>query len=113
MNVSFFVLFDSMFFGNLFVYFQFQGKDHIDESTRQVVFTVLIAVAILGVIFLGILRRVNHPFLDTGATDRELEYATESSSIVGAFKSALKLFMTRDMLLLNITFFYTGELAIF
>lgn len=98
-----------MFFGNLFVYYQFQGKDHIDESTRQMVFTVLIAVAILGVIFLATLRRVNHPFLDSGATDRELDYATENTSIIGAFKSAINLFLTRDMLLLNVTFLYTGK----
>lgn len=90
------------------MYYQFQGKEHIDENTRQIVFTALIAVAILGVVFLATLRRVNHPFLDSGATDRELDYATESASVVGAFKSAIQLFLTRDMLLLNITFLYTG-----
>lgn len=97
-----------MFFGNLFVYYQFQGKDHIDEDTRRIVFTALIAVAVLGVIFLGTLQRVNHPFLDNGSPDSELDYTAESASIVGAFKSAIKLFLTKDMLLLNITFLYTG-----
>jgi len=104
----------SMFFGNLFVYYQFQGKDHIDEDTRRIVFTALIAVAILGVIFLGTLQRVNHPFLNNGSPDSELTYASESTSIVGAFKNAIKLFLTKDMLLLNITFLYTGfELSFF
>uniref|UniRef100_A0A182PC14 UNC93-like protein MFSD11 n=1 Tax=Anopheles epiroticus TaxID=199890 RepID=A0A182PC14_9DIPT len=47
----------SMFFGNLLVFFTFQGKTHIDETTRSIVFAVLIAVAIVGLILLSCLRR--------------------------------------------------------
>lgn len=53
------------------------------------------------------LRHVKHPF-ESDARDRELEYKPIENSIVGAFSSAVKLFFTRDMLLLSITFFYTG-----
>lgn len=98
-----------MFFGNLFVYFQFQGKDHIDASTRQLVFIVLITVAILGVFVLATLQRVSHPFIANGDITAEQEYEAEAS-ITGAFKNAIELFFTREMLLLSITFLYTGKL---
>ena len=98
----------SMFLGNLFVYFQFQGKDHIDEGTRRLVFSVLIAVAVLGVIFLGTLQRVSHSYTgDASPQDSELE--TASQTIVGAFKNAINLFLTKEMLLLSVTFLYTGQ----
>lgn len=96
-----------MLIGNLFVFFQFQGKDHIDESTRSSVFIVLTAVAIVGVIFLGLLQRVHHTYEDTGH-DRDLDYKPRDNSAISAFKNAIKLFLTREMLLLSITFLYTG-----
>ncbi|XP_031634196.1 UNC93-like protein MFSD11 [Contarinia nasturtii] len=97
----------SMLMGNLFVFFQFQGKEQIDANTRHIVFTVLISVAIVGVIFLGLLRRVHHTF-DDKERDREFDYDSNSNGIVGAFVKAIKLFFTRNMLLLCITFLYTG-----
>ncbi len=45
-----------MFFGNSFVFWQFEGKDKIDLDTRNVVFGVLTGVAVIGVCFLGFLR---------------------------------------------------------
>lgn len=97
-----------MLIGNLFVFYQFQGKDHIDESTRSSVFIVLTAVAIVGVIFLGLLRRVHHTYETTADGDRDLDYKPRDNSAISAFKNAIKLFFTRDMLLLSITFLYTG-----
>lgn len=97
----------SLLIGNTFVYFQFQGKEHIDETTRRIVITVLISIAVVGVIFFATLRHVRHPF-ESDSRDRELEYKPIENSIVGAFSSAVKLFCTREMLLLSITFFYTG-----
>lgn len=98
----------SMLIGNTFVFFQFQGKDHIDSSTRNIVFSVLISVAIVGVIFFAILRRVNQPF-EENTRDRELQDRSNSNSIIGAFLQAIRLFFTRNMLLLCITFLYTGK----
>lgn len=102
----------SMFFGNLFVYFQFQGKTHIDEATRQLVFSVLIAVAILGVVFLATLKPTKS--FEPVASPNDPESPTESMTMlqrtVYEFKSAIQLFATRDMLLLSLTFFYTGNL---
>lgn len=104
----------SMFFGNLFVYFQFQGKTHIEEDTRRVVFSVLIAVAILGVIFLSTLKNTKH-FEVVAANDLDVDLqeprASLKDNVVREFKAAIKLFTTRDMLLLSVTFLYTGGCA--
>lgn len=97
-----------MLIGNLFVFFQFQGKDHIDKSTRFSVFIVLTAIAIVGVIFLGLLQRVHHTYENAADGDRDLEYKPRDNSAISAFKNAIKLFLTHDMLLLSITFLYTG-----
>lgn len=96
----------SMFFGNLFVYYQFQNKDHIDEETRTLVIGVLTAVAVLGVLFLATLRFVP----DNSNTDTELQQnqsPLDRSKV--ALVSAGKLFLTKDMLLLSMAFLYTGK----
>jgi hypothetical protein len=100
----------SMFFGNLFVYFQFQGKNHIDEQTRTLVFSVLIAVGIVGFFFLTALRPIQDTRV-THANDVEADDELESSSsgVVVAFRNSVNLFFTKEMLLLSLTFFYTGE----
>ncbi|XP_053678042.1 UNC93-like protein MFSD11 [Anopheles nili] len=91
----------SMFFGNLLVFFKFQGKTHIDETTRNIVFTVLIGVAIVGLVMLGCLRR------PTNNEDASIE---QNSSVrpMEAFLNAVRLFRTPRMMLLCITFIYTG-----
>ena len=96
----------SMFFGNLFVYYQFQNKEHIDEQTRILVIAVLTALAVLGVVFLATLRYVP----DNSRMDTELQQTQSSwdrSKI--ALVSAGRLFLTKDMLLLSMAFLYTGK----
>lgn len=46
----------SLLFGNIFVFFKFQGKSEIDDQTRFVVFGVLLAVCCIGVLLLCFLR---------------------------------------------------------
>lgn len=105
-----------MFFGNLFVFFQFQGKTHIDQETRTLVFSVLIAVGILGFIFLAVLRpipQIQVVHANDSDDDREEE---EQSSLTGmwiAFKSSIRLFCTKEMIFLSLTFFYTGDIQLF
>lgn len=131
------LLVSSMFFGNLFVYFQFQGKTHIDAHTRRIIFAVLISVAIVGVVFLGLLKR-SHPvaLLAVAQTGDEEKVVTTAAShsqqsdgddsattddrvgddggVVEAFRDAVRLFATKEMLLLSVTFLYTGlELSFF
>ena len=101
-----------MFFGNLFVYYQFQGKTHIDHDTRQLIFGVLISVAVIGVVFLSILRKTQdqHQQISTGdSIDKQGTIESDDDSILGAFKNAIRLFFTKDMLLLSLTFLYTGN----
>lgn len=93
-------LFLSMFFGNLFVYIKFQGITFIDESTRTFVFWTLSGVSVVGLVFLGVLRPV------VVREDNEIRVANPGP--LKAFTGAFKLFFTRDMLLLAVTFFYTG-----
>jgi hypothetical protein len=101
-----------MFFGNLFVYITFQGKTHIDQETRTLVFSVLIAVAILGLIFLAGLRRVEETRVETVESndgdynDRETQ---SENQVIKVFKSSVRLFVTKEMLLLSVAFFYTGK----
>lgn len=99
-----------MFFGNLFVYFQFQGKVHIDHETRQVIFAVLIGVAVIGVIFLAMLRRTEQ-HLEVATSDDMVKPPnnTAENSIIGEFLNAIRLFCTKNMLLLSVTFLYTGK----
>lgn len=99
----------SLFLGNTFVFFVFQGKEHIDESTRTLVFSVLIAVAIVGVIFLVMLRIPTLPETVSAveSNDKELEIQLGP---MDAFKNAVAFFFTKDMLLLSVCFLYTGKL---
>uniref|UniRef100_A0A182YR78 UNC93-like protein MFSD11 n=1 Tax=Anopheles stephensi TaxID=30069 RepID=A0A182YR78_ANOST len=92
----------SMFFGNLLVFFTFQGKTHIDETTRSIVFAVLIAVAIVGLVMLTCLRR---PSANDGDVPVELGAEVRPRE---AFLNAIRLFRTPRMILLSITFVYTG-----
>lgn len=98
----------SLFLGNTFVYFVFQGKEKIDEDTRLLVFSVLIGVAILGIIFLLFLRSAKVP--DTISAiegeDKEIEIVL---SPLETFKNAVRFFFTKDMVLLSVCFFYTGK----
>ncbi|XP_042240737.1 UNC93-like protein MFSD11 isoform X1 [Homarus americanus] len=96
----------SMLFGNIFVFYQFMGKDIIDKTTRNVVFSVLTAVGVIGV---GVMCALPKPGAGgSGRADESL------GSPFNALKKSLALFKTKDMLLLSATFFYTGiELSFF
>lgn len=92
-----------MFIGNLFVYFQFKGLDSIHADTRNVVIWTLSAIGLAGIVVMIILPRPKKN------TDPDVPQEIQQTPIE-ALKGAIKLFFTRDMLLLSITFFYTGQI---
>ncbi|XP_043280525.1 UNC93-like protein MFSD11 [Venturia canescens] len=114
----FWAIFQSSFFtGNLFVYFMFT-ESKIEAGTRKLVFWVLSGLALGGTIILGTLR-APPPRLSIGeaegvsSADKELaipEPRRERSCRAAwhALRDAFKLFLTPQMLLLSLTFVYTG-----
>ena len=92
----------SMLIGNTFVFFAFAGKTDIDKSTRTMVVLVLLSICIVGSLTFLLLRPT--------------PWATDSATAEGPvqiLKSSWRLFWTKQMLLLCVTFFYTGLLLSF
>ncbi|XP_063612248.1 UNC93-like protein MFSD11 isoform X1 [Penaeus indicus] len=89
----------SLLFGNIFVYYMFMGKDTIDSGTRLVVFAALTGVALVG---LAILLALPKPGADGSGRQDDM------GGPLNALKKSFELFKTRDMILLSVTFFYTG-----
>ncbi|RZF39276.1 hypothetical protein LSTR_LSTR016616, partial [Laodelphax striatellus] len=96
----------SMFLGNVFVYYQFRNKTHIDEPTRFTVFVALGGMGVVGVVVLGLLR----PPVNSSGEEIRDEPRAPLDALIGAFE----LFFTRKMLFLSFTIIYTGlELSFF
>jgi len=90
----------SMLFGNLFVFFAFQGKTKIDLTTRNLVTIVLSVVCGIGVLILILLR----PAVSGSGT----EIVKRAIGPIKALKEAFTVISKPEMLLLCVTFFYTG-----
>ncbi|XP_054249773.1 UNC93-like protein MFSD11 isoform X1 [Indicator indicator] len=110
----------SLFFGNLYIYFAWQGKTHISESDRRTVFIALTVISLVGTVLFFLIRKQE----DTkapGEEDSANEILEDSSSAqnrltraVAAFKKSIKLSFTKEILLLSVTTAYTGlELTFF
>ncbi|KAL2076636.1 hypothetical protein ACEWY4_027764 [Coilia grayii] len=111
----------SMFFGNLYVYVAWHGKTHISDKDRQTVFISLTVISLVGS-FLFFLIQKSEPEATPSETSDPLlppETLTDSSTVLiaapgvwvqalDAFKKALKLFITKEMLLLSACIAYTG-----
>ncbi|CAG9771130.1 unnamed protein product [Ceutorhynchus assimilis] len=93
----------SMFVGNTFVYFVFRGKDTVDSTTRQIVVWVLSAIALAGLVVM-----VFFPKPPKKEEDADTEHIPAPSGPVAALKGAVRLFFTKNMLLLSVTSLYTG-----
>lgn len=107
----------SLFAGNLFVYFMFT-EETIKLGTRKLVFWVLCALALGGTVVLALLRRPPARLTlgeaeGVSSADKELaipEPRRERSCRAAwhALRDALKLFVTPQMMMLSMTFVYTG-----
>lgn len=107
----------SQFTGNLFVFFIFT-KEKIEKEQRMIVFGVLTGLAVVGTGVLLVLRRTSKR-LSLGEAegvsyaDKELrlpEVKLEAPLVTAwhAFVDAIRLFLTPNMLILSLTFIYTG-----
>ncbi|NWV04665.1 MFS11 protein, partial [Ptilonorhynchus violaceus] len=109
----------SLFFGNLYIYFAWQGKTYISESDRRTVFIALTVISLVGTVLFFLIRKQE----DTKAPeddDSTNEILGESSSArnkmmraVAAFKKSITLSFTKEMLLLSVTTAYTGLVLTF
>ena len=88
----------STFIGNTFAYFMFRGEEYITSHTRTMVGVVLLSITAAGVLAMLLLKK--SPWVP--------EASPETESPAQAFKAAGRFFMTREMLLLSVTFFYSG-----
>ncbi|XP_034187756.1 UNC93-like protein MFSD11 [Osmia lignaria lignaria] len=109
----------SMFTGNLFVYFMFTEPE-INASKRKIVFSVLTALAIVGTCLLATLKKTSRGLIlgEIEGANRELqipEPIREKPLLAAwhALTDAFSLFFTSKMLLLSLTFVYTGIVLTF
>ncbi|XP_023692702.1 UNC93-like protein MFSD11 isoform X2 [Paramormyrops kingsleyae] len=115
----------SLLFGNLYIYLAWHGKTTISDKDRQTVFISLTVISLVGTFLFFLIQR-----LDTEATTREGGSSdtcepllpadpTEGSLTVtpaegrcsqawNAFKKAVQLSITKEMLLLSTSIAYTG-----
>ncbi|XP_057572825.1 UNC93-like protein MFSD11 isoform X2 [Hippopotamus amphibius kiboko] len=111
----------SLFFGNLYIYFAWQGKTQISESDRRTVFIALTVISLVGTVLFFLIRKPDSENIlgeDESSDDQDMEVNESAQNnmtkAVDAFKKSLKLCVTKEMLLLSITTAYTGlELTFF
>ncbi|XP_053232010.1 UNC93-like protein MFSD11 isoform X4 [Podarcis raffonei] len=111
----------SLFFGNLYIYFAWQGKLHISENDRRTVFIALTVISLVGTVLFFLIRTPEESNSEEeeadASTDNLIERTSGQSNMtraIDAFKRSIKLCVTKEILLLSITTAYTGlELTFF
>ncbi|XP_009877716.1 PREDICTED: UNC93-like protein MFSD11 isoform X1 [Apaloderma vittatum] len=111
----------SLFFGNLYIYFAWQGKTHISESDRRTVFIALTVISLVGTVLFFLIRRqedTKTPGEEDSANEQVICFPRSAQNkltrAVAAFKKSIKLGFTKEILLLSVTTAYTGlELTFF
>ncbi|XP_021413969.2 UNC93-like protein MFSD11 [Oncorhynchus mykiss] len=110
----------SLFFGNMYIYFAWHGHVHISDEDRQTVFISLTVISLVGSFLFFLIQKpdpeatpseASESLLQTESTERaSIVVATPglSSQALDAFKKALQLSVTKEMLLLSISIAYTG-----
>lgn len=93
----------SILFGNLFVYFAFNNQTVISDKTRYIVYTVLTIVCLLGTLLILLLRDNSQSF----------NVSDENPTAWGQFVGAINLAKSTHMILLSISFLFTGILLSF
>uniref|UniRef100_G1QQ74 UNC93-like protein MFSD11 n=1 Tax=Nomascus leucogenys TaxID=61853 RepID=G1QQ74_NOMLE len=100
----------SLFFGNLYIYFAWQGKTQISESDRRTVFIALTVISLVGTVLFFLIRKPDSENVlgeDESSDDQDMEVNESAQNnltkAVDAFKKSFKLCVTKEMLLLSIT----------
>ncbi|CAG9862335.1 unnamed protein product [Phyllotreta striolata] len=102
----------SLFIGNTFVFFAFKGQEEINQKTRTVVIVTLASVGVVGLLVVLCLPKATKEAEEDEPEEAEREAAPDGP--LQALVGALRLFFTGNMLLLSVTFLYTGlELGFF
>ncbi|ELT97164.1 hypothetical protein CAPTEDRAFT_108287 [Capitella teleta] len=96
----------SLLAGNLYVYFALQGESSISANSRFTLYTIFTALGIAGVVVFFFLRMIPKPL--PRHVNRPQRAADTNNGAITAFKSSLKMLFTRNMVLLSLTFAYTG-----
>lgn len=112
----------SLFFGNLYIYFAWHGHAHISDKDRQTVFISLTVISLVGSFLFFLIRKPADPVVTPSDAPESLVHteSSESSSVsvtptkglgsqaLDAFFKALKISVTKEMLLLSTCITYTG-----
>ncbi|XP_051572281.1 UNC93-like protein MFSD11 isoform X3 [Myxocyprinus asiaticus] len=108
----------SMVFGNLYVYFDWNGKTEISDNDRKIMFVALLVISVLGTLSFLALRKVRE--LEDALSEEEgqsllsarLIYKQRVTSAVTEakteFKTILDIFRTKTILLLSFCMAYSG-----
>ncbi|XP_055510184.1 UNC93-like protein MFSD11 isoform X2 [Leucoraja erinacea] len=110
----------SLLFGNLYIYFAWKGEKHISDYNRRTVYTALTVISLVGSVFFILIRK---PISEVQSTENNvpddeheplIRTQEQPSQAVAAFKSAINIFLTKEILLLSVCIAYTGlELTFF
>ncbi|XP_078081645.1 UNC93-like protein MFSD11 [Mustelus asterias] len=110
----------SLLFGNLYIYLAWKGEKHISDHNRRTVYIALAVISAVGSVLFLLIRKPVSEVLSTEEDRSDDECDTvlgpqeQRSQAVEAFRSAIRIFFTNDMLLLSVTIAYTGlELTFF
>ncbi|MGH0133711.1 UNVERIFIED_CONTAM: hypothetical protein FKN15_053299 [Acipenser sinensis] len=111
-----------LFFGNLYIYFAWHGKAHISEWDTRRVFISLTVISLVGSFLFFLIRRPEPESVAPEGTEALLQADLgdtsggstnplaqgRSAQALDAFKKAVQLSGTKEMLLLSISIAYTG-----
>ncbi|XP_029614616.1 UNC93-like protein MFSD11 [Salmo trutta] len=110
----------SFLFGNMYIYFAWHGHVHISDKDRQTVFIALTVISLIGSFLFFLIQKPEPKSIPSDESESLLQaVSSESASVVvvpqglgsqalDAFRKALQLSVTKEMLLLSIFIAYTG-----
>lgn len=96
-----FLLYYRTFYGNIYTYYELEGKKYIDRDTRRLVVYVLTGISSVSIIMFMLIRPAKKEI------EKKSELETEEGPIT-ALKKTWSVFTTKDMLILSIMFLYVG-----